>query len=73
MKVKNEETFSVPAEAFAVSAADGAFTLAYSADGVNFTPYTAQTPSNEVLFVSGLPKNCAYKLSGNTQTRYIQY
>lgn len=74
MKVKTNSNFSVPAEAFAVSASENGYTLQYSADGYTFTNYTAATPSDEVLFVVGLPKNCTYKLNSSANEElFIQY
>lgn len=74
MKIQTNCAFSVPAEAFAVSAPSASYTLQYSADGNTFTDYEDEIPANEVLFVSGLPKNCIYKLNSSVdEDLYIQY
>lgn len=73
MKVNNEEVFGIPTTAFAVSASESGYTLAYSADGVSFTEYEKPTPANEVLIVNGVPKGMGFKLVGNTDTVFIQY
>lgn len=74
MKIQTNKSFNVPAEGFAVSAPSAPYTLQYSADGVTFSDYEETIPANEVLFVSGLPKNAIYKLKSNTtEDLYIQY
>lgn len=66
VKIINGETpFQVLAHSFSVGFTNG-YTLQYSADGVNYTSWTAATPANEVLIVNGVAKNMWFKLDGNT-------
>lgn len=65
--INGDEQFQVLAHSFSVGYTNG-YTLQYSADGVNFTSWTAATPANEVLVVNGVAKNMWFKLSGNTTT-----
>lgn len=64
--INGEEQFQVMAHSFAVSPSASGYTLAYSADAVNFTNYSEATPANQTLVVNGFPKNMYYKLVGNT-------
>lgn len=74
MKIKINEPFSIPSDAFAISASDGGYTLAYSADGETFSNYKDEVPAGEVLFVSGAPRNCTYKCIGSSsQELYVQW
>lgn len=65
--INAEQPFQVLAHSFSVGFTNG-YTLQYSADGVNYTAYTAATPANEVLIVNGVGKDMWFKLSGNTNT-----
>lgn len=65
--INSEEPFQVLAHSFSVGYTDG-YTLNYSADGINYTAWSADTPSNEVLVVNGVAKNMWFKLVGNTTT-----
>jgi len=71
MRIYTNKNFSVPAEAFGISASDNGYVLNYSVDGVTFTAYSTATPANEVLFVVGLPKHCVYKLVSNTDEELL--
>lgn len=44
----------------------GGYTLAFSADGVNFTEYDSATPADEVNVVNGLTRYSWLKLVGNS-------
>lgn len=73
MKVIGENPFSIPARAFAVSAAQNPYTIQYSADGVSFSDYDKEVPANEVAFVLEAPNNCTFRCKGNTGELYVQY
>lgn len=66
--INGEQPFQIPAHSFSVGYTDDGYTLEYSADGNNYTAWTAATPSDEVLVVNGVGKNMWFKLSGNTTT-----
>jgi hypothetical protein len=65
--INGEQPFQVLAHSFSVGYTNG-YTLNYSADGVNYTAWTADTPSNEVLICNGVGKDMWFKLVGNTNT-----
>lgn len=65
--INGEQQFQVPAHSFSVGFTAG-YTLQYSADGKDFTAWSAATPANEVLVVNGVGKDMWFKLSGNTTT-----
>ena len=64
--VSGETAFQVMAHSFSVSPSASGYTLAYSADGANYTNYTQSTPANETLIVNGVGNNMYFKLVGNT-------
>lgn len=64
--VENEEKFRALKNQFMVGPSTSGYTLAYSADGVNFTPYDTPTPAGENLIVNGAVQYGWFKLSGNT-------
>lgn len=64
--VENDEKFKALKNQFMVGPSQNGYTLAYSADGVNFTPYSDATPSGENLIVNGAVQYGWFKLSGNT-------
>lgn len=73
MIVSGETVFQIPTNSFAVSPSSSGYLLQYSADGVNFTSWTASTPSNENLMViNGVP-GMLYKLSSNTAEVTIRF
>lgn len=71
--IVGEEAFQVLAHSFSVSPSSEGYTLAYSADGVNFTQYTEDTPADETLFVVDVPKGAFFKLVGNASEVVINY
>lgn len=73
MKITGETIFYIPSNEFAISPSNEEYTLAYSADGVNFTNYEKATPAGETLVVNGIPKFMKFKLIGNNSTVTIQY
>lgn len=72
-KIQNEKPFQVLAHSFSVSPSAAGYTLAYSADGINYTNYTESTPANETLIVNGVNKGEFFKLVGNTSEVVINY
>lgn len=73
MKIQGEQIFGVPTTSFAVGPSNEDYVLNYSADGVNFSPWSEETPAGETLVVSGFAKGMGFYLEGNASTVYIQY
>lgn len=71
--ITGENQFQVLAHSFSVSPSNEGYTLNYSADGVNFTPWTEATPAEETLVVNGIGKNMWFKLAGNQSNVTITY
>lgn len=69
--VEGENQFQILAHSFAVSPSNEGYTLAYSADGVNFTDWSEATPANETLVVNGIAKSMYFKLKGNNSNVII--
>lgn len=66
ISVHGEEVFRAQKDQFAVAPTEGGYTVAYSADGVNFTNDTdAVVPANENLVYLGAMQYGYYKLVGN--------
>lgn len=72
-KINGEEQFQVLAHSFTCSPSESGYTLAYSADGKNFTNYTSETPANETLIVFGCAYGQYFKLVGNTSLITFRY
>lgn len=72
-QITGEQSFSPLAHSFGVSPSTSGYTLAYSADGVNYTLYEESTPANETLIVNGVPKGFYFRLAGNTSDVTINY
>ena len=66
IKVLDEERFKVVKNQFMVGPSANGYTLAYSADGVNFTNYSEATPAGENLIVNGFMQYGWAKLVGNS-------
>lgn len=64
--INQESKFSVDEKTFSVAPTSSGYTLNYSADGENFTPWGEATPANENLIVNGCAKGQVFKLVGNT-------
>ena len=63
--VTDEVPFKVLNTSCTIGYSNG-YTLAYSADGVNFTQYGEATPADEVNVVNGLTRYSWLKLVGNS-------
>lgn len=63
--VSGEQVFKVAKNQVAIGPSASGYTLAYSADGVNFTEYAEATPANENLIVNGVVQYSYLKLVGN--------
>lgn len=72
-KIQGETHFQVNAHSFSVSPSTEGYTLNYSANGEDYTAYTASTPSNETLVVSGFAKGMYFYLDGNNSTVDVAY
>lgn len=65
--IHGEQVFRAQKDQFAVAPSEGGYTVAYSADGVNFTNDTdAVVPAGENLVYLGAMQYGWYKLVGNT-------
>lgn len=73
IKIQGEQPFQVLAHSFSCSPSAEGYTLNYSADGIDYTAYTASTPSNETLIVCGVAKNMFFKLVGNNSEVNVCY
>ena len=73
LKIQGETPFQVNAHSFACSPSNEGYTLNYSADGVNFTAWSASTPSNETLIVNSIAKSMYFKLVGNNSEITVRY
>ncbi len=65
IKVKDEAAFQVEASNFAISPSPTGYTLNYSADGVNFTPWSEGTLAEVTQVVACAAVGMYYKLVGN--------
>lgn len=65
--ITGEAKFKALKNQFMVGPSASGYTLAYSADGVNFTNYSEATPANENLIVNGAMQYGFFKLVGNTE------
>lgn len=65
-KINGETKFKALKNQFMVGPSASGYTLAYSANGVDFTNYSAPTPANENLIVNGAMQFGYFKLVGNT-------
>lgn len=65
IKIKDEEVFQVEAPNFAISPSPTGYTLNYSADGKNFTPWTDGTLAEVTQVVACAACGMYYKLVGN--------
>lgn len=65
--IKGEEVFRAQKSQFAIGPSEAGYTIAYSANGVDFTNDTdAVVPANENLVYLGAMQYGFYKLVGNT-------
>lgn len=70
-KVNGSEPFQILAHSFSVAPTTSGYTLAYSANGIDYTAYSTATPANETLLVCNAPKNVFWMLSGNTDNNVV--
>ena len=73
IKVKDEAAFQVEASNFAISPSPTGYTLNYSADGVNFTPWSEGTLAEVTQVVACAAVGMYYKLVGNVGDVVITY
>lgn len=73
IKVTDEAAFQVEAENFAISPSATGYTLNYSADGVNFTPWSEGTLAEVTQVVACAACGMFYKLVGNVGDVVITY
>lgn len=66
--ISGEEKIKVLKDTVTVGFSSSGYSLAYSADGEDWTVYETATPANEVLVINGLTPYSYIKLSGNTDT-----
>ena len=73
MLVKQNQVFSVPAEAFTIGVSTTPYTLQYSADGVNFSDYKTQIPADEVVLIGIAPKFVHWRLNGASDNVIVKW
>ena len=73
VKVKGERPVQILAHSFIVSPSSEGYTLNYSADGKNWTAWTAATPANDNLIVNGLAFGSYIKFAGNNSELMLSY
>lgn len=69
--VNGSTPFQVIRTSAAIAPTTNGYTLAYSADGINFTPYVEGTPADENLVINGLQPDMWLQLSGNTDDNVV--
>lgn len=73
LKITGEAPFQVLAHSFSCSPSAEGYTLNYSANGIDYTPWEEATPANETLVVNGVAKMMYFKLVGNASDVDITY
>ncbi len=71
--ISGEQPFQVLAHSFSLSPSSEGYTLAYSADGVNYTEYETAVPADETLIVNGIAKAMFFKAVGNDSELVLTY
>jgi len=64
--ISGEQPFQVGAPLFAIGPSDSGYTLNYSADGVNFTPWDEATLAEKTQVVANAALGMYFKLVDNT-------
>ena len=71
--IEGEEVFQTINGNFSVTPSNEGYTIAYSADGREFTEWIEPTPAGETLIVTGIPLIPIYwRLNGNNTAVKIQ-
>ena len=65
-KISGEEVFQVGASRFCIGQTADGYTLNFSTDGVNFTPWTDGTLADTDQVVVNAAAGMYFKLAGNT-------
>ena len=73
MVINGSAPFQINAHSFIAGPSEPEYTFSYSADGINYTPYSEKTPANETLNVFGLAFGSYCKLDGATGEIIIRY
>lgn len=71
--ISGADGFQVLAHSFSLSPSNEGYTLAYSADGINYTEHSEATPAEEVLIVNGVAKGMFFKCVGNESDLVLTY
>ena len=71
--IKDAATFQINAHSVIAGHSETEYTFSYSADGINYTPYSEKTPAGETLNVFGLAFGSYCKLDGATGEIIIRY
>lgn len=66
IKVSGEQPFQVGASRFAIGQTADGYTLNFSVDGANWTPWSAATPAGTDQVVTNAAAGIYFKLAGNT-------
>lgn len=69
--VNGEQPFQVGAPNFAISPSSSGYTLNFSADGVNFTPWDESTAANTTQVVVDAARGMYFFLDGNTDDNIV--
>lgn len=72
-KVRGENAFQVMSHSLIIGPSEAGYTLAYSADGENYTEYSEAVPANENCIVNGVAFGTYIKLVGNTGEVVVSY
>ena len=72
-KIKAEHPFRMNVRAFVLGFSSSGYTLMYSADGVNYTPWDTPTPANTTQVVVNAVPGMAFYLLGNTDEVSINW
>lgn len=65
-KVSGETAFQVMSHSLIIGPSESGYSLAYSADGENFTEYSEPVPAGQNCIVNGVAFGTYIMLSGNT-------
>ena len=66
IKIEADASFQVLSHSFSVSPSSAAYTLQYSADGIDWTDYEEEVPADETLIVNGCAFGQFIRLEGYT-------
>lgn len=71
LKISGEQHFQVGAPLFAIGPSTSGYTLYYSADGVNFTPWDEGTLADTTQVVANAAAGMFFYLYGNSDDNIV--